>query len=413
MPLQPDAWPFIELAAAKSTARYVLGFKPEVISKAQKRFQGRYTLRPVIDLSEYTCRAVIDWIEFRVVLASRTQGRWIHEEIEDATGDRARADEEPGGIAGRQFKIRFQEPSLGQIKRALNAVAARWGIVGSPAITGLEISFDARPREHSEEALARMFGVLVRTHLPSRDVITEREDRPRAAWGTREEKDKNRHMLAYPRGKATPYRVDELLRRSDRDQMAPFDATYYAGAEKSRCAWRTMVKLIDQQNKATRTSKILQKHEQRVRLEVTLLEPELREIGSTSFEDLADFSFQKFQGAYFKFRLPTFEQTGLRSTEALQAMTDTIERERQRKFLTTGVLGLQAMDAVKRRERQATKEASKASHKPLKDWDHVGTGRFSTSVLYEALTKRVIHALRDLGRRQRESLRQVSKSSAL
>lgn len=56
MPLQPQTWPFVQLAGTKSAAGYVLGCEPKVV-KCEAIFQGPYTLRPIINLSAYTCRA--------------------------------------------------------------------------------------------------------------------------------------------------------------------------------------------------------------------------------------------------------------------------------------------------------------------------------------------------------------------
>ncbi|MDQ6434356.1 hypothetical protein RB623_09875 [Mesorhizobium sp. LHD-90] len=355
----------------------------------------------MIDLKAYTCRAVIDWLELRVVLDRSTQERWINDEIRHATGDSPWVEDLDDPAEGTKFRIRFQEPLLGEVKKAVEAIDRKWKLLEPPEFRGMEISFDARPRVYSEEALAWMFGVLVRTHLPSRDVITDLNDRPRFAWG--KAKEQTGYVLAY--NKVAPKLRDEFLLRTDKDLMTPFDATYYAGAKGSSSSRRTMVKVIDEQNKATGAMKILPDGERRVRLEVTLLESELRKIGITSIDDLAAFSFQKFQGLYFKFLLPTFEQPGRRSTLALQAVTNAIEQDRRKKFLVTGIVGLEAMDEVKRREREAIRKRSKKSVKALEATSRRGAGRFSTMVQYEALTRQVIHALRHLGLRQRRSVR--------
>ena len=59
----------IALSASASTAStHELAFRWAALQKTQARFKGRIVLEPEIDLGRYTCRAVIDWLDVRVVV---------------------------------------------------------------------------------------------------------------------------------------------------------------------------------------------------------------------------------------------------------------------------------------------------------------------------------------------------------
>jgi hypothetical protein len=287
----------------------------------------------------------------------------------------------------------------------LNAIDAairdRWGLQNTPEVTGLEISVDFRPRLPSDQLLAQMFAVLVRSHSPSRDVISNPRDRPRFVYGTAAGEKKTSHVLAHSRGK--PERNDELLLRNDKDRPPTVGSTYYAGEEGSRCAWRVMTKVLDQQNPAAGTRVELPEEHHRVRIEVTLDQAELKAIGVANVSDLVAFRFQTFQGRYFSFRLPTFADPG-KIAEQEKITTVWLESERRTKFLNAGVLGLKAMDEARRRQHRMARKAIRQNlQRALGPTKRLGTSKEGTFVCYEELTRQVIHALRHLGKRFQSS----------
>lgn len=365
----------------------------------QRRFDNRTVLRPLVDLSDYSCRATIDWAELRVETTQGTQWKWILHHIERAIDQRCFTTRGEPGDDGkyREFIVRVQEPTLSMLTSAAEAVRDRWGLAQEVQIVGLEISIDIRPRIYSEQALARMFGVVVRSHLPSRDVFSTEPDRPRFAWGSGE--DKTRHVLAYRR--SAPERSDELLLNTELDSPATIDSTYYVGALGSGSAWRTMIKLVDKQNRTSGTKLTLPEDERRVRIEVTLAEHELGQIGIASLEDLRKFRFQTFQGKYFSFFLPSFASS---QATGVGKLAGTLLQDRRReRFLNAGVLGLQAMDQAWRRRSKKARRETLGSSSPLPALRRAGTGSTSTVLRYEALTDQVVQALRHLGRRVQAS----------
>lgn len=391
----------VALTASASPSTHVLTFARVDLNMKQARLKDRYALVPEIDLGAYTCRAVIDWLDLRIRTSAVTQWKWVKKEIEETIGGNPWVVDEPDEdqARGQSFRIRFQEPELGLVMKAMAAVHARWTLPSEPEVVGLEISIDMKPRVYSEESLAKIFGVIARTHLPSRDVIAEPTDRPRFVANDVDGTGVTTHVLAMTKGNRDI--DDQLLIQTGKDIAATTDSTYYAGAKDSPSAWRLMTKRMDQQNKATGTVRKLPDDEIRVRLEVTILKLELASAGLHNLEDLAGFRFQTFQGSYFRFRLPTFQIAEAASRPHLVAVRQDLERKRLTKFLNAGVVGLEAMDAARRRtvktmrKPSSTDRAGRAAPRRLR----------SSLTSYEELTKKVVQALRHLGERQRKSVK--------
>ncbi|MER8857019.1 hypothetical protein NKI09_05070 [Mesorhizobium sp. M0757] len=364
----------------------------------QPRLRGRLTLEPQIDLNAYTTSAVIDWVDLVFHTVRPTQRKWIFAELEKAIGTRSfvwqSRDEDE--VQYRDFRVRFQEPEIKDLLAAEFAINDRWELAHSTMVENLEISVDFRPKVPSDVSMAKMFGVLVRSHLPGRDVISEPSDRPRFTWG--KGTGKTAHVLAAQKG--SPDRSDELLLATDNDRPAVADSSYYVGAKKASPSWRTMTKIMDQQNKATGKHFILPKNERRVRIEVTLSNTELRSIGIDTMASLMAFRFQTFQGRYFQFRLPTFADAGALPKGSHATLSHLREDERRTKFLNSGVVGLKAMDDARARR---TGELQKSMRlEAIQAGDNL-TARLTNEpapmVAYKALTKRVLMALRHLGDR--------------
>ena len=386
------------LMAAKSPSSFTLTYTEQQADQKQKRFQNRVVLQPEIDLTSYTCRAVVDWADIRFRTEEYSQGKWIKHHIDKAIGGRTWAEKGKLDDDGkyREFIVRIQEPVTRDLLLAEEVVRAKWDLQEQAEIAGLEVSVDFTPRDPSEEALAIMFGVLVRSHLPSRNIIDKPDDRPRFAWGRGD--GENRHVLGYDQ--RHPERSDTFLLNPAKDEPAAFDATYYVGAKESRSAWRTMVKVLDKQNIATGTSKVLQEKERRVRLEVTVDESELREMGIRTIKDLAGHKFQRFQGRYFKFAVPTFPELAYEPEEKRRPLLDLLWKDRMQRFLNAGVVGVEAWDEARRRQRKQTRKETLSSNLPLQ-LTSIMTGRSSTLKDYNELTRKVIQALRHIDDRMR------------
>lgn len=383
----------VTLTAAKSPSAFSLTYTEQQAGQKQKRFQNRVVLQPQIDLKSYSCRAVLDWADIRLRTVKYTQWKWIKHHIDKAIGERTWVEKGKLDDDGkyREFVVRIQEPVTKDLLIAEDAVKTKWDLQEQAEIVGLEVSVDFTPREPSEEALALMFGVLVRSHLPNRNIIDEPGDRPRFAWGRGN--DDNRHVLGYDQ--RHPERSDMFLLDPAKDEPAAFDATYYVGARESRSAWRTMIKVLDRQNIATGTREVLPERERRVRLEVTVDEGELRELGIQTIADLAVQKFQRFQGRYFKFVVPTFPELASEPEENRSPLLKLLRKQRLQRFLNAGVVGLEAWDEAWGRKKKQTRKETLKSGRPL-DPTSIMSGSSSTLKRYEELTRRAIQALRHI-----------------
>lgn len=388
----------IILSAANSRAAYTLSYSEQPTGKTQRRFQGRICLQPEIDLKAYSCRAVIDWVDVRFRTVDHTQRKWIKHHIDRAIGEKIFSEKKKADDDGkyREFRVRIQEPVTEDLLLAEEVVRAKWGLQQPAEIIGLEVSVDWTPREPSDEALALMFGVLVRAHLPSRDVMTDPFDRPRFTWAKGD--DGTAYVLGH--NKRHPDRSDAFLLDPAKDRPAAIDSTYYAGAKGSRSAWRTMIKILDKQNIATGTREVLPRKDWRVRIEVTVDENELTKLGIRTIKDLAGFRFQRFHGEYFKFVLPTFPDLACQPEEKRGLALAQLRQTRLQRFLNAGVVGLEAWDEAWRRNKEQTRKKTIKSDLPLAKTS-VMAGSSSTLLIYDELTTSAIQALRHIGDRMR------------
>jgi len=388
----------VTLTAVKYPETFSLTYTERPTGMKQARFQNRIALRPQIDLSDYTCRAVIDWVDIRFRTVDHTQWRWIKHYIYGAIGEKVYVEKKQLDDDGkyREFRVRIQEPVTQNLLLAEEAVRVKWGLQQPVEIIGLEVSVDFTPRKPSDEARALMFGVLVRSHLPSRNVIDEPLDRPRFAWD--DGKDATAYVLGH--NKKHPDRSDALLLDPGKDRPATIDSTYYAGARETRSSWRTMIKLLDKQNIATGTREVLPEKKKRVRIEVTVDENELTKMGIRTIKDLAGFRFQRFHGEYFKFVLPTFPDLAGQPEEKRRLPLIELRQTRLQRFLNAGVVGLEAWDEAWQRKKEQARKKTIKNDMPLAKTSIIA-GNSTTLMDYNELTRKVIQALRHIGDRMR------------
>lgn len=372
------------------------------LANKQKRLAGRYALQPDIALTRFTTRAVIDWLTIGVLLKRRTQFQWIQREIERILGRTPYVENIFGAEneASIGFDVRFQEPDIRTVLEAVAAISARFGLEIEPIVRSIEISVDFTPKMPSDLERARISRVLMNHLLVEPDVISNFRDRPRTVWGRGDNKTMR---LLYDSSRLTAEENREFLLSTDRDR-APFtDGTFALGAEEAAVRWRVMDKIIDRQNVRAGTSLALDDKSKRARIEVTLDRREVDALGVKFLSDLKKLNFTRLQGRYFRFFLPTFSKQaelhpGMRAT-----MTAWVDRQRAVKFSKTGSLGLKAMDDAGADQRtELRKLALSDMHQrglQLPDVPRTGVGAAGSFVAYDALSKRVLVALRNLGKR--------------
>ncbi|WP_159946322.1 hypothetical protein [Rhizobium sp. 18065] len=357
------------------------------LSRTQKRFTGRWSLEPEIDLGTFTTRAVIDWLMVEVQLNRSTQFQWIQRDIE------AYFDRLPGihnclpmqNDASSRFRITIQEPDIPAVLKAVAAIETKYGFAEQPGVAGIEISVDFTPRTPDHIARARMVRVLSNHLLVSRDLLAHPLDRPRTVWGQRP-------------------KVLHLLDGFGVAVQAPFsDGTVEFGAKNAEVRWRVMDKTIDEQNRGAGTFLALEETDKRARVEVTLASPELRKIGINRLNDLAMLNFTQLQGRYFRFSHPTFPGGAVLRRGHPAAMNLWLHRQRINAFEVTGNLGVKALDdrAAKHRSHLRKHELTKIHQLGLcmPRPDRTAIGKDGTFVAYTEMNLRVRTALRNLGRR--------------
>ncbi|MEO3387596.1 hypothetical protein [Mesorhizobium sp. CAU 1741] len=378
-----------------------LQFHRKVLKKSQPRLAGRFALKPDVDLDDYTCRAVIDWIEIRFFLGRSTQFQWLRREIEEAIEANAYAvalEEKAGGVTD-VFDVRLQEPSILQLRELERHFERKYGLHMIPLVRSMEISVDFYPREQGEEARARLHTALTRHFWTSQTFFQAPGSRPRFVPGLIK---KVSHVVRY-KSTASMQTNDHFAISTEEDQPPSVDTTYYIGPKEGPVSWRIMDKVVDNQNRATGTRRELAEAEKRTRIEVTLGQTPLSSVGVEHLYDLEKLNFARLQGEFFKFMLPTFVDERQLKPGRRVAMMAWTERRRAEKFRNAGVIGLQVMDdALKRKEKPVRKDLlAHLARKGLKarPSPRHGKGPVGNLVAYEEINERVGIALRNLGKR--------------
>lgn len=385
----------IELRSAKDlTRRLHLPYLDEPVRLVQPRVAGRRVLRPAIDLGDYSCRAVLDWLDISFEIDHPTQFQYVQRVIESVTSRVAYvtpAYPGPGGV-DTIFKVRIHDPHLHQVRECARRLKTKYGARSEPYVSEMEVSVDFRPSTPSDDGRGLMVAVMSRHLWPDRNVMSMADDRPRFVWD-RSRMQTRRTLNVHPDD------ADALLNTAG-DLSPAFDATYYLGQRVGGTMWRVMDKVVDEQHVGLGIWRDLPAPEKRARVEVRLDRLELKQLGIVSLDDLLGFNLASLQGQYFQFMLPTFSSPG----GAFSNHDRHWERHRRARFLAAGVVGLQAMDEERDRLRKANRPEMvrqlRAKGVKVKPARRAGSGRNGTLIAYEDFNDRVAMALRKLQERE-------------
>lgn len=347
---------------------------------------------------------MIDWIDIHFELSRPAQHWHINERIKKLTGRKEYAEAVNTGarMTASKYRLRVQEPDLGSVSRVLENLKKNYGFASSVTIGAIEISIDFYPKSPSDEARARMHGVLVRHFFPTTRVLTCSRTWPRFMPGSLKSTD---YVVSRNEDDASLDIGDRMTPGMDRQAL--YDSTYYVGErDSSRAFWRIQNKVIDKQNKAAGTRDKLPDDKKRVRIEVTLGEAGCREVGLDHFDDLRVVKITRLQKSFFQFMKPTFPDIRPNVHRAGPvAVRRKVEEYRKQRFFNAGVLGLQIREDAREELRALEMPNIRRMHRrngakmPTKT--RTGAGAFGTMVAYEDLTRLVERALAGLERRVR------------
>ena len=393
-------------------APVTLQYAEETLGGSQRRFEGRTVLRPTIDLNAYRWASVVDWIDVELVLGRPSQHWKLNDRIEKLTGRKEypkALDVGLGGTASR-YRLRVQEPDFSVLRRVLADIEGEYGFASPAAITGIEVSIDAYPDKPSEEARARLHGVLVRHFYPTTRWLTAAMKWPRSTPGIVNKS--GDYIVA--RNQQDHFRDIQDRMTPSSDRPAPYASTYYLGEQNDPHAmWRIQNKTVDKQNKATGTRRELTEEEKRIRIEVTLGPDGCKEAGLADFNLLGEFNFTGLQKSFFQFRLPTFAtypHGSLKcSSRPVAAVKERVEETRKQRFLNAGVLGLQIREDARwdhaRLNRDYFLSWHKARGSKMPKRNRVGVGSYGTHINYKEMARVVERALAGLQRKVRREMK--------
>lgn len=401
-----------ELPYAKTaTAPLTLTHAVVALKNTQARLAGRLALLPDVSLEDYRFRAVTDWLQFRMHLGRPTQARYVQDVLRQFLTRDSRIvplDIGPGDVFSL-CTIKVQEPaSFARMVEIHQRLVDTFGEASTSQVTGVEFSIDAYPHAPSNTARALLLGAMQRTIWTDRDILSKPNSRPRTIFG--DEKavfklspptDQEAARGRFSRGK------ERLNRIVPHHHDSPFlDGTMVVGAVEDDVMIRVMDKIIDEQN-PKKAAKTLTADEQRVRIEVTLKEGELKDLGVHDLYSLATLKLVALQKRYFQFRLPTFSWRDNPQTGS-DVLNNTQEEWRAETYLRSGVTGMVAMETARAEHMAVARKGAKDVLTAMGKQMTPTSRRAANFVSYKALNRKVTDALSGLARREASAWKRLS-----
>lgn len=405
------------LRYSQSTYTAASGASPQPV------LDGRSILSPDIDLNDFRCTAVIDWIEVRMQnTPGLHQARNIHfhaKKMLDKLGSQSTIfvsgpDGETGYI-GHDFILRLQQPVAREmmefLEEMLQYYRPRNPTVMALPIAGTEVSVDFRVKpkpgrdQDASNLLRWRMADALRRHLRLGPVLTEevrcapryyiyRNGRDTAIFNI----DRNTSDLSgklkveATRLGLTHDQVVPLRRASHRS--APIDTTHYIGAEEFAVMLRVMDKTTDRRNPSSSSAVDLPPEEWRARIEVRLKNTDehavLGVVGLNTVGDLCRVDFKKMRKPFFEFFLPTVGTT----CDTL-SLSVSVSASETGVFARSGVYGLDRLHRSIEAINRARYAAREISTRPTK------LGKKGRLMSYVELNRKVDRALRALSRHWR------------
>lgn len=291
-------------------------FRREDFPSGQARHRNRYALVPRLKLSNFRCRAVIDFVEVLITTKRNTDRNAVRRWVAECIGESSIWCEQIGGSKNSacQFRVSIYDPRVSLLMRLDKRIDdSPAGLARSIEMSEIEISVDFYSHSGSDEERLTMFGILQRTLLPATSIWEQSRMHPRFTWG--KQKNETRFLLPRSRRGTLHHRLPD----------SPYlDSTVYYGEENSDWEIRVQNKVADQRRDTG--ARTLNQHEKRARIEVTLAGDRLAALKLKTLGDLDRVSFTTLQREFFHFALPTFTDSAF--LPQLQPVEDELNRKR-------------------------------------------------------------------------------------
>lgn len=155
----------------------------------QPRYIGRDVLEPDIDLSDYRCNAVVDWITITFYTHKEHQAKNIHKRLNEVYAHSlfVSGPDAKKRYQGKEFLITLQTPDAANLVQLLRALRSypdrRTETRFRTRIHAIEISIDFYPYSGDANDRIRMTDVLRRHLMPDPLIWAHENGIPRTVYG--------------------------------------------------------------------------------------------------------------------------------------------------------------------------------------------------------------------------------------
>ncbi len=299
----------------------------------------KIVLMPDVAIREsYKVEALIDRMVILVNTTAPTAPHCLHDKIDKATEAKiyvhdlkaqgsnndwgaALPIKDPAAATGQHFAIMIQDPKPELLCAILNVIRDAHGIDGAVTFHLIEVSVDFYPgstRSAEDSILLReqMVGLLHRHHwaphsrFHHHDPAVPRYVDARQIHGDRRGP---RYLFAHQAGDhfhsdstiGIPAIRQRILTHKPSENLY-LNSTLWKGAKNADCQVSIQHKIANRRNREKNTRDILEDHERRARIEVTISGSDtLMERGLTTIDDLGSVSFRKLTKPFLSFALGT------------------------------------------------------------------------------------------------------------
>lgn len=345
-----------------------ISYRGEPWASSQPRLRGRLVFKPEIDLNRYRCGVHVDWVYLHVRLREQTQSIWVTREITSAIGRKPAVlrpadqhDAAPWNHNGSEFRVKLQDPTMDELRGIADALDTRWGLADDITVVGIEVAVGFYPTtrvpdEEVDSDRHSMVAVIQRHHLPPWGLFSQPDEDLRFVYMGKEKGHTSfvvpdgRHATGESRSKSATLFKDsavnkQILGCAELEYLTmPVDGTRYLGCKHGAVMFRVQNKIVDGSDPEAR-DEVLCLRKRRARVEVTLLEEGVRDVGIETLDDLARFDFVRLKTRFFSFWWPTFPSEP--GQPLMKALHPVVMKDRRDAFLWGGCYLLDLCDRAR------------------------------------------------------------------